>query len=108
MNGKTISAVVALAAVALILTFFSNNAEHTVSFAVCSASIDKHKDGSQTMSVETSAGRFLAVDPTVIRVLGGDKLKINQKFDGRYVGSNPRQLKQVSPAENLDKVAACK
>lgn len=108
MNGKVIAAVVALVAAALLLTFVSNNKEQSASFTLCSASTDRHEDGSLVMSVDTSQGRFLATDPALIKVLGGDKPKIGQKFDVRYTGSDPRQLKKASPAENLDKVPACR
>ena len=108
MSGKGIAALVTLVAVVLALTFASNNQEHQVSFTLCSASIDDHEDGSWVMRLDTSAGPLLVTDPSLIRVLGGKSPKIGQKFDGQYVGSETHQLKQVSPAENLDKVPVCR
>jgi len=104
-----------LACVALaggILFFFDENANRPVSFTLCGGSVEKFDDGSRRLTIDTSAGRFLVTKPSLVRTLGGDKLKIGQKFDGEYDGSDVtgevHQLKKVSSAKEPDKVPACK
>ena len=89
--------------------FLVNAVDKSVSFTVCSGSVDMFDNGSRTMNVDTSAGSFIVTDPRVIAELGGDTPEPGRKFDGQYRGDDVQAvLTDVSPAIHPEEVLSCR